>query len=293
MTGPTRAEDGSVKGTGLTGGLMRLRSLLLLLLALSIVALPSSATAQPTWAPAASATVKPGVQTITDGAQCTANFVFYDANGDIYIGQAAHCAGTGAATETDGCDSGSLPLGTPVTVRGASAPGELVYSSWLAMQSKGETDPNACAYNDFALIRLNPADYGKVNPSVPFWGGPTRLGASTSLGDKVYSYGNSGLRLGLSALSPKEGYSLGQFGDGWTHDVYTVTPGVPGDSGSAFLSSDGAAMGTLSTVAILPFPASNGVSDLANEFAYAQSVGGFNGLQLATGTEPFKPGLLP
>jgi hypothetical protein len=39
--------------------------------------------------------------TYTDGAQCTANFVFSDA-GDVYIGQAAHCSGTGTATETDG-----------------------------------------------------------------------------------------------------------------------------------------------------------------------------------------------
>lgn len=273
---------------------MRLRSLLsLLVLALSIAALPSTATAQPTWAAAGTATVKPGVQTVTDGGQCTANFVFYDADGGIYIGQAAHCAGTGGATETDGCDSGSLPLGTPVKVKGAAASGTLAYSSWLAMQDNGESDANACAYNDFALIKLDPSDYAKVNPSIPIWGGPTRLGATSSLGDKVYSYGNSGLRLGLSALSPKEGYSLGQFGEGWTHDVYTVTPGIPGDSGSAFLSRDGAALGTLSTVAILPFPGSNGVSDLANELAYAQAHGGFNNLQLATGTEPFKPGLLP
>lgn len=273
---------------------MRFRSvLLLMLLAGSILALPSSATAQPTWAPADTATVKPGVQTFTDGGQCTANFVFYDGNGDIYIGQAAHCASTGGSTDTNGCETESLPLGTPVRVKGASAPGTLAYSSWLAMQAVQESDPDACAYNDFALIQLDPADYDKVNPSVPFWGGPTRLGGNTSLGDKVYSYGNSGLRLGLSPLSPKEGYSLGQFSGGWTHDVYTVTPGIPGDSGSAFLSADGGAMGTLSTVAILPFPASNGVSDLANEFAYAQATGGFNNLQLATGTELFKPGLLP
>ncbi len=39
----------------------------------------------------------------TDGAQCTANFVYTDAAGDTYVGYAAHCAGTGAATDTDGC----------------------------------------------------------------------------------------------------------------------------------------------------------------------------------------------
>ena len=30
----------------------------------------------------------------TDGAQCTANFVFTDGAGNTYVGYAAHCAGT-------------------------------------------------------------------------------------------------------------------------------------------------------------------------------------------------------
>src|ERR1700754_300014 len=58
------------------------------------------------WAPAGRAAVHPGVVTETaGGGSCTANFVFTD--GDrVLLGQAAHCAGTGDATETDGCDSG-------------------------------------------------------------------------------------------------------------------------------------------------------------------------------------------
>ena len=92
-----------------------------------------------------------------------------------YIGQAAHCAGTGAATDTDGCLATSHPLGTPVEVTGASRPGSLVYSSWLTMQANGESDPDTCAYNDFALVRIDPADVDVVNPSVPGFGGPTVL----------------------------------------------------------------------------------------------------------------------
>ncbi|HNH85762.1 MAG TPA: serine protease, partial [Solirubrobacterales bacterium] len=38
------------------------------------------------WAPAASATVHPGVQTVTEGAQCTSNFVFQNGS-DVYLGQ--------------------------------------------------------------------------------------------------------------------------------------------------------------------------------------------------------------
>ena len=96
-----------------------------------ITLLPGTASA---WAPAGSAKIKPGNMTFTDGAQCTSNFVFQDA-ADVYLGQAAHCSGTGAATETNGCDSESLPLGTPVEIDGATRPGTLAYNSWLEMQA--------------------------------------------------------------------------------------------------------------------------------------------------------------
>ncbi len=255
------------------------------------------ATAAPTWAPADSATIGPGVQMFTDGAQCTGNFVFTDGAANVYVGYAAHCAGTGEATDTNGCDAGSLPLGTKVDFeRGAGfvtsgdsvGSGTLVYSSWLAMERAGTTDADACDYNDFALVKVDPAFVGDVNPSVPFWGGPVALDTDgTSIGEDVFSYGNSILRGGVEALSPKTGSSLGTSGGGWTHDVYTATPGVPGDSGSAFLSEDGAAVGTLSTVQLAPLAGSNGVSDLSHELSFAQASSGISGLQLALGTEPF------
>ncbi len=242
--------------------------------------------ATPTWAPVGTARIRPGVMTFTGGAQCTANFVFTDDAGATYIGQAAHCAGTGAATDTNGCTSGSLPLGTPVTVGGASRPGTLAYSSWLTMQGGGERDANTCASNDFALVRLDPADTAKVNPTVPVWGGPGGLGTAAPSGSTVHGYGNSSLRLGIPQLSPKTGISLGETGGGWTRSVYTVTPGIPGDSGSGYLNASGRAVGILSTLAIAPLPASNGVSDLAKAMAYARTRGGPS-ISLANGTEPF------
>jgi hypothetical protein len=250
------------------------------------------AAAAPTWAPAATAPIHPGVQTVTAGAQCTANFVFYDASNTVYIGQAAHCSGTGGATETNGCDSGSLPIGTPVQVGGASQPGTMVYNSWLAMQAAGETNPDTCAFNDLALIRLNPADFGKVNPSIPFWGGPSGIDTNgTAAGENVYSYGNSSLRGGVTQLSPKQGVSLGDDGNGWSHNVYTATPGIPGDSGSAFLNSAGAALGVLSTVQIAPVAGSNGVGDVSREINYMNSHSSL-GAQLANGTQPFNPNIV-
>ena len=235
----------------------------------------------------------------TEGAQCTANFVFTDGAGNTYVGYAAHCAGTGAATDTNGCDAASLPLGTKVDfVEGGSlvtsgtkvGSGTLAYSSWLTMQQKGETDENACAYNDLALVKVDAADVAKVNPSVPFWGGPVGINTTgTAAGDTVYSYGNSSLRGGIEELSPKQGTSLGTEGEGWSHPVYTVSPGVPGDSGSAFLDAEGKALGTLSTLAIAPLAGSNGVGDVSHELAYAQANGTIAGLSLVNGTEPFSP----
>lgn len=218
--------------------------------------------------PAATAAIHPGVQTFTAGAQCTANFVFTDGT-NVYIGQAAHCSGTGGNTATNGCDSGTLPVGTPVEVTGASKPGTMVYNSWATMQALNETDAETCQYNDLAIIALDPSDWGKVNPSIPYWGGPVAGNASgTAVGDFVYSYGNSELRLGLSQLSPKKGISLGDSPGGWSHDVYTVTPGIPGDSGSAFLDANGRPLGILSTVAIAPLAGSNGVGDVGKEVNY-------------------------
>ena len=270
-------------------------AVLALVLALGVGTGGAAGAATPAWASAASAAIHPGVMTETAGAQCTANFIFRSGS-DVFIGQAAHCSGTGEATETNGCSAQSLPLGTPVTVDGATRPGTLVYNSWLTMQALGETDADACAYNDLGLIRLDPADVGRVNPSIPTYGGPKGIAGPTKAGDTVSSYGNSSLRQGIAVLSPKTGVSLGDQGNGWSHQVYTATPGIPGDSGSAFLDSKGQALGVLSTLALAPLPLSNNVSDLAHMLAYARSHSGFSDLSVVEGTEAFHPslvGLLP
>lgn len=259
-----------------------------------IGAVATPAPAAPAWAPAATAPIKPGAQTFTEGGQCTSNFVFFEGT-SVYVGQAAHCSGTGGNTETDGCTSPSHPLGTPVTVTGASRPATMVYNSWLTMQARGEDDPDTCQFNDFALLLLDPADAVKVNPSVPHWGGPTALNTTgTALLQQVYSYGNSSLRLGLTLLSPKRGVSLGDAGGGWSHLVSTVTPGIPGDSGSAFLDSRGRALGVLSTINVgVPGGVNNGVSDLARALEYMRAFGGFPDVQLALGTTAFNGQSLP
>jgi hypothetical protein len=240
------------------------------------------------WAPAASATVHPGVMTFTEGAQCTSNFIFTDGS-NTYIGQAAHCSGTGGNTATDGCTSGTLPVGTPVEVDGASRPGTMVYNSWATMQANGESNADTCAFNDLALVRLDPADVANTNPSVPGFGGPTGVGTVGGLGSTVYSYGNSSLRGGVTKLSPKQGTVIQ--GNGWSHNVFTVTPGIPGDSGSGFMNGSGQAIGVLSTLQIAPAAGSNGVGDIAKEIAYMHANSSI-GATLVPGTEPFNPDLV-
>jgi hypothetical protein len=260
----------------------------------AVVALAAAgpASAAPSWAPASTAPIHPGVQTITDGGQCTSNFVFYDGASNVYLGQAAHCSGTDGNTATNGCDAGSLPVGTPVEVEGASRPGTMVYNSWITMQQLGEADPDTCQFNDLALVKIDAADVGKVNPSIPFWGGPTGLASSVADQSKVLSYGNSSLRAGITQLSPKEGVKLLTDGNGWSHNVLTVTPGIPGDSGSAFIDKTGKAFGVLSTLQLAPAAGSNGVGDLSRELAYLAAHGSPS-VTLASGTEAFRGPLLP
>jgi hypothetical protein len=265
-----------------------------LIAAAAVVALAAAgpASAAPAWAPASTATIHPGVQTITAGGQCTSNFVFFDGANNVYLGQAAHCSGTDGNTATNGCDAGSLPVGTPVEIDGASRPGTMVYNSWITMQQLGEADPDTCQFNDLALVKIDAADVGKVNPSIPFWGGPTGLASSVADQSKVLSYGNSSLRAGITQLSPKEGVKLLTDGNGWSHNVLTVSPGIPGDSGSGFIDKAGKAFGVLSTLQLAPAAGSNGVGDLSRELAYLAAHGSPS-VTLANGTEAFRGPLLP
>jgi hypothetical protein len=246
------------------------------------------------WAPARTAAIRPGVLTdTTGGGRCTSNFVFV-AGPRRFLGQAAHCAGTGTATETDGCASGTRPLGTPVTIRandGSRRTGRLAYSSWITMQARAETDPGACAHNDFALVELAGPDAAELNPSLPVLGGPTglRVGGLPA-GAPVFGYGRPDpARSDPAGPTPKAGTHAGDVGAGFGHQIHTASPGVPGESGSAFVDADGAAVGVLTTLNLSAERVSNGATDMAAALAYANAHGGLGPVTLALGTEPFRP----
>jgi len=141
----------------------RLLALITLPIAAVLGGTSATVSAVPSYVPEGEASITPGVMMYTDGAQCTANFVFRDAAGRRYVGYAAHCAGLGGATDTNGCSTPSLPLGTRVRfAEGGNLAddgttvghGRLAYSSWLSMQAAGESGVNPCTYNDFALVRV-------------------------------------------------------------------------------------------------------------------------------------------
>ncbi len=260
-----------------------LSTLSLLLLA------PVTASAAPRWASATSATIRPGVALLTpldahSGNACTADFVF-TARGATYLGMAAHCAGTGSRAAGSGCTEPTLPVGTRVQVRrgdGGTSQARLAYSSWVTMRQRGERDPQRCAYNDFALVALDPADAARVNPTVPVLGGPTGLDTDgLRKGESIATYApNDGGR------AVKRGTSLGDGAGGLLHYVETMPPGIPGDSGSGFLDAGGAAFGVLSTE-FDDAQHSNGVIDLAAALSYASRYGPLGPVALVPGNEPF------
>lgn len=243
------------------------------------------------WAEPDKATLRPGLVLQTQGAECTGNFVFNDAKGRVYLGQAAHCSSQGEPTDFNGCKDKSYQLGTKVDVVDSQVSGVLAYSSWITMQSRKEKDKFACAENDLALVQLPDDVRDFVNPSLPYFGGPKGVNSTgVGSGASVYSYGNSPLRANVGLLSPKYGVVVEQVSGGWSYLTYFTTPGIPGDSGSAVVDSAGRALGVVSSLSISPSPASNGVSDIRRMLAYAQEHSGIEGLQLVDGTTPFSSG---
>lgn len=259
------------------------------------VSVPAAGTAaaEPAQRPSA---IGPGVRIATplgDGAElCTANFLFTGDGGRYYLGMAAHCTGTAqAGGSVNGCVEPVMPEGVEVRIAGRDGrtySGTVAYNSWVTMQARGETDPAACGYNDFALVELGPRAAAVADPTVPGFGGPVALDTDgTRNGETVYSYQPNQ----LTATPHKQGVSLGRPEGPRTHVVVTTPPGVPGDSGSGYLDSEGEAFGVLSSL-LLPTGA-NGVTDIAQALDYAAEFGRIGRVELVPGTAPFSPDALP
>ena len=96
---------------------MHRRSLAVLVCALALAVLaPAAASAAPTWAPASTAAIHPGVQTFTDGAPVHRELRLLRRDATSTSARPRTARAPVGNTETDGCTRGSLPIGTPVDV---------------------------------------------------------------------------------------------------------------------------------------------------------------------------------
>jgi hypothetical protein len=238
----------------------------------------ASATTAVRWAPAATATVHPGVLVTIAGVKCVAGYVMTDGQ-RVFIAVPASCAGVDDGQATDGCTAAQVPYGLKVSVQGARYKGRLVYSSYTQMQLRGTTAVNKCANNALVLIRLDDRDIKRTNPSLPApTGGPTGLATtSPAQGDQLTAYVNS---------APTQGLAMQTSAAGWAYSVEVGSAVDATQLGSPVLTNGGRALGMVTLVPqIQGAPAT--VSSLAKEIAFMQTVRGFGTVHLAKGTLRF------
>jgi hypothetical protein len=187
--------------------------------------------------------IGPGTQMVTAGSSCTANFVFRDGRGRVFVGYAATCATSRVARGGDACTARSLALGTRVRFadRGRTVGyGTLSYSSLRAMRRAGVTDPATCAANDFALVQVSGDARRRVAASVAYWGGPSSVGTLPEVGTTVFGLLRPAAQ---SRTIPRVGEVAGT-GSG-NALVTTALPSTRAARGSGFQDPEGRAVGIL------------------------------------------------
>jgi hypothetical protein len=228
------------------------------------------------WPTLTDAVVRPGVGVVSESGSCTSNFVFRSGdNSTLYLGLAAHCL------------TNSGP-GERVTIAG-DVQGEVAYDSWYTMDNMEGDAGVSRDTNDFALIEIPNDSRYLVHPAIRHYGGPVGLSDGAQEGQRVLTYGNTPLRQGLEPSNTREGYVVES--SQWYTTMYILTPGLPGDSGSAVLDSRGEALGVLIHLGVLPFPASNGAVNLKPALEFAKEHGGVE-VELVT-WEILDPGVFP
>lgn len=233
----------------------------------------------PEWPALAEADIRPGVRVLTDGSQCTSNFLFRDLDdGGLLLGLAAHCV------DHEGQES------VIQSVTGdEAATGVVEYSSFEHTDS-----------HDFALIRIPTDAEARVHPAVLHFGGPTGIVDSGALqgGERILFYGNSGVRMGVEQTNWHEGI-LTTTGE-YKSAGHAVTPGIPGDSGSGVVDAQGRAVGVLVTLGLIldaggPTPltwtGTNGITNLDAALEFAEANAGLR-LELQT-WEMLTEGVVP
>ena len=167
---------------------------------------------------------------------CTYNFIFRDQKKRRYIGIAGHCAGfatNGVGQEMHVTDVGRI--GTVVW--------EAPYPDGRNCGFEGLRPEGAEYCIDFALVEIDRALYGHIDPAVRHWGGPTGFVPSEEIaaGMTMYHYGRGNGFHASEMTRPRVGVVLGTVAGGCGYR--TAFPTTPGDSGSPQIAGDGRALG--------------------------------------------------
>lgn len=236
------------------------------------------------WAPAAKATIHPGVTVTMGGVSCVAGLVLADAH-RVFLGMPASCSGVTGGDPVDGCSAANDPYGLPVKIQGARHDGKLVYSSFVEMQLRGERRPNRCANDSLTLVKIDRRDVKRTNPSLPVLGGPTKVArGSTAFPDQL-----TVLLSGAAAQAQATSTTAG----GWAHGMMVGGHVDHTSVGSPVVNGSGAAVGM---VTLVPFQGAAGettVSDLSRVLRVLRHTRGFGHVHLVKGTQPYHAAGLP
>lgn len=218
-----------------------------------------------TWPAKDEASIRPGVLLDADGTRCTVGFIVSDAdNTTLYATTASHCVG-------------GMSIGDPVSLGGIEDAATIAYCSWGTIEGTNGSCPDEDEApsdeedNDLAILRIDDDHRDEVHPAVLRWGGPTAVAdVPVPFGTHVLTYGASSFR--FSTLDGREGYVTTS--DEETTTAYFATSSVLGDSGSPVITSDGTAVGHISTVVLAPQAGANGIVNLQPTLAFAADATG-------------------
>lgn len=178
-------------------------------------------------------------------AGCTANFVWEDSNGDLYLGAAGHCflPEDAEANENAGGDYDTSGVTTEAcvdcTFGGALAlngiNGETVELGDVVYARQLDEPGGVGVGNDFGLVEIPDGVGNLVSPSMPTWNGPTKRGGPDA-GERVCTYGNGVVFGEVFASKGRVGLGLVHDPDGgsWIAGI----PASPGDSGAALQATE-------------------------------------------------------
>jgi len=186
-------------------------------------------------ASAAAAGTSPKVSDVASKNGCTANWVWKDQTGALYLGAAGHCfvADTPAGSPVPNASGvrtwichAPCPLGGESGVL-TSAPG----LGWVELGPVVYARASGIG-DDFGIVAIPPELYGNVGPSLPNWGGPSGVWDGSMADDVAVLHGNGGGVGETAATKDRVGVFPGAYradADWFGMDIASYE----GDSGSA------------------------------------------------------------